>query len=167
GRAIVPAVRRLLEEARRREFPVVFANDSFLPGDFLFGGRLKPHALRGTPGAEVIPELGPAAGDIVLPKRRFSAFYKTDLDQTLRLLGVDTVGICGITTGFCVLSTAFDALSLDFETVIVEDCCAAHKREVHDGCLALYRKNALWPLFRVQSSDEFLAGSRDARSAAG
>ncbi len=163
GMAVVPAIRRAAEGLREQGLPVVFANDSFLPGDFLFGGRMEPHALRGTPGAEVIPELAPAAGDHVVPKRRFSAFYKTDLDQTLRLAGVDTVAVAGITTPFCVLATAFDALAHDFRAVILEDATAAHKPEVHRACLDLYRKNALWPLFRVETVDRFLAAARAGR----
>lgn len=156
GMAIVPALRRVLSACRAVGVPVVYANDSFLPGDAVFGGRMKPHALRGTPGAEVIPELAPQPGDHVVPKRRFSAFYKTDLDQTLRTLGVDTVAVAGITTTFCVLATALDALSLDFRAVILEDCSAAHKPAVHEACLSLYRKNVLWPLFRVMTSEAFL-----------
>lgn len=158
GAAIIPALQRLLAAARASEMPVVFANDSFLPQDALFGGRMKPHALRGTAGAQVIPELAPKPGDHVVPKRRFSAFYKTDLAQTLRTLGVDTVAIGGITTPFCVLTTALDAVCEDFRAVILEDCAAAHKREVHERCLSLYRKNILWPLLRVMRAQEFLAG---------
>ncbi|GAB6064692.1 cysteine hydrolase family protein [Deferrisoma palaeochoriense] len=167
GMAIVPAIRRAAAAVRRRGFPVIYANDSFLPGDFLFGGRMKPHAIRGTPGAEVVPELEPAPGDIHLPKRRFSAFYKTDLDQTLRLLGVNTVAVAGITTPYCVLATALDALAHDFRAVILEDATAAHKPEVHEACLSLYRKSPLWPLFRVETVEAFLrhlGGGGDAPS---
>jgi nicotinamidase-related amidase len=157
GMAIVPALQTLLAECRKRRIPVLYANDSFLPGDALFGGALKPHSLRGTPGAEVIPEIAPQPGDYVVSKRRFSGFYKTDLDQTLRLLGVDTVAVAGITTFFCVLTTALDALAQDFRAVILEDCSAAPKREIHTACLDLYRKTAMWPLLRVETSAQFLA----------
>ncbi len=157
GRAIVPAIRRAAAAVRARGLPVVFANDSFLPGDFLFGGRMPPHALRGTPGAEVVPELGPEPGDHVVPKRRFSAFFKTDLDQTLRTLGVDTVAVTGISTPFCVMATALDAVAHDFRAVVLEDASAAHKPAVHEQCLGLYRNNALWPLLRVETVDGFLA----------
>ncbi len=157
GMAIVPAIRRAAEAFRRQGLPVVYANDSFLPGDFLFGGRMPPHSLRGTPGAEVIPELAPEPGDHVLPKRRFSGFFKTDLDQTLRTLGADTVAVAGITTPFCVLATALDAVANDFGAVILEDASAAHKPQVHRQCLELYRKGPLWPLLRVETVDDLLA----------
>ena len=155
--AIVPAINRLLAAAHARGWPVVFACDSFLPDDFLFRGRMKPHALRGTNGAQPIPELDRAPGDQVLPKRRFSAFFKTDLDQTLRLHGVDTVLVTGISTGFCVLATALDAVCNDFHAAIVEDACAAAKPEWHSSTVEVYRKNVLRPLLRVQTVDQVLA----------
>ncbi len=158
GMAVVPAIRRAAGAFRGLGLPVVYANDSFLPGDFLFRGRMAPHSLRGTPGAEVIPELAPEPGDHVLPKRRFSAFFKTDLDQTLRTLGADTVAVAGITTPFCVLATALDAVAHDFGAVILEDACAAHKPRVHEQCLDLYRRGPLWPLLRVETVDAVVAG---------
>lgn len=157
GMALVPVLRGLLAECRGRGVRVVYANDSFLPDDALFGGRMQPHALRGSAGARVIEEIAPQPGDLEVPKRRFSAFYKTDLDQTLRTWGMDTVAVCGITTPFCVVATALDAVAADFRAVILEDASAAHKPEVHQACLALYRKNALWPLLRVETSEAFLA----------
>lgn len=153
---IVPAVNRLTEAARNRSLPVIFAMDSFLRGDFLFQGRMKEHSIRGTKGAEVTDLLTQRASDIYLPKRRFSAFFKTDLDQTLRLHAVDTVVIAGIATHVCVLTTALDALSNDFRALIVEDCCASFNREIHEKTLEIYRKNPLHPLLRIARLDEFL-----------
>src|SRR3990167_6399589 len=132
ARAIIRNINRLTEIARRHDFPVIFSNDSFLPGDFIFKGRLKEHALRGTEGAQVIDELYQAPGDIQLPKRRFSAFFKTDLDQTLRLYGIATVAIAGINSHWCVLNTAFDALANDFCASIISDCCASYRADVHE-----------------------------------
>jgi len=155
---IVPIIKKLLDHGRRRAWPIIFACDSFLEGDFIFRGRMKPHSLRGTKGARVIEDLNPLATDMVVEKRRFSAFFKTDLDQTLRTLGVDTVVVAGISTHVCVLMTAMDALSHDFHSVIIDDCCAAHKREVHRAVLELYRNFALYPLLRILSLEEFLEG---------
>jgi nicotinamidase-related amidase len=157
GVQIIPHIRRLLDHGRNREWPIIFACDSFLEGDFIFQGRMKPHSIRGTRGAEVIEDLNPLATDSILHKRRFSAFFKTDLDQTLRTRAVDTVVITGISTHVCVLMTALDALSHDFRSIIIEDCCAAHKKEVHQAVLDLYRDFPLYPLFRILSLEEFLA----------
>ena len=156
ARAIVPAVNGLTTAARSVGIPVVFACDSFLPDDFLFGGKMSPHALQGTPGAEPTDLLRREDSDVVLPKRRFSAFFQTDLDQTLRTWGVEGVAVCGITTHFCVLTTALDAICHDFHTFLIEDCCAAHKPEVHESALALYRDSPLFPLLRVMDSGAFV-----------
>ena len=156
AKEIIPNLQKLLREGRRKRFPVVFANDSFLEGDFIFRGRMKVHALRGTEGAEVIDALKPEGGDILLPKRRFSAFFKTDLDQTLRTLSVDTIVVTGITVEVCVLMTTMDGLSHDFSVIILEDCTASQSREMHQACLGLYRNFVLDPLLRIMTLKDFL-----------
>ncbi len=158
AREILPPLQRLLKESRRHTLPIIFACDSFMEGDFIFKGRMKAHSLRGTEGSEVAEALGPESTDLVLPKRRFSAFFKTDLDQTLRTLSVDTIVVTGITTEVCVLMTAMDGLCHDFSVIILEDCCASRNREVHLACLNLYRDFALSPLLRIMSLEEFLKG---------
>jgi len=156
GKAIIPNLQRLLVETRKRKFPIIFACDSFLKDDFIFRGRMKIHSLRGTKGAEVVDDLKPEPTDIVLPKRRFSAFFKTDLDQTLRTLGVDTIVVTGITTEVCVLMTTMDGLCHDFSAVILEDCTTSRNKEFHQGCLNLYRDFSLYPLLRIMTLSEFL-----------
>jgi len=155
GRAILPNLQRLLEESRRRGFPIIFACDSFLQGDFIFKGKMKPHSVRGTKGSEVTDELKSGPSDMVLPKRRFSAFFKTDLDQTLRVFGVDTIVVTGITVEVCVLTTAMDGLSHDFSVILLEDCTASSSKERHRACLNLYRDTALYPLLRVTTLEAF------------
>jgi len=156
GKEIVPNLQKLLAEGRKRGFPVVFACDSFLEGDFIFKGRMKVHALRGTKGAEVVDDLRPEPTDIILPKRRFSAFFKTDLDQTLRTHEVDTIVVTGVTVEVCVLMTAMDGLSHDFSVILLEDCSASRSKDFHRGCLNLYRDFSLYPLLRIMTLDEFL-----------
>jgi nicotinamidase-related amidase len=156
GMAIISKLQRLLGESRRKGFPIVFACDSFLKEDFIFKGRMKVHSLRGTEGAEVVDDLKPEPEDIILPKRRFSAFFKTDLDQTLRVLGVDTIAVAGMTTEVCVLMTAMDGLCNDFSVILLEDCSASRSAEFHQGCLNLYRDFALYPLLKIMTLEEFL-----------
>ncbi|HSO71787.1 MAG TPA: isochorismatase family cysteine hydrolase [Thermodesulfobacteriota bacterium] len=156
ARAMIPALNRLLQAARSKGAPIIFACDSFLVGDFIFQGKMKAHSLRSTPGAEVLEDLDRTPADIFLPKRRFSAFFKTDLDMTLRLLQIDTVAVTGIATHFCVLTTALDALCHDFRAVILEDCSAGPTPEIHQRTLDNYRRNPLYPLLRVMDSVAFL-----------
>jgi len=156
ARAFLPKLNELIDRFHEHHLPVIFACDSFLPDDFIFKGRMAPHSLRGSHGEEVIPDLHRESGDHLVPKRRFSAFFKTDLDQTLRTLGVDTVVVTGIATPICVMTTVLDALSHDFQAIVIEDCSAAHRPEDHRAVLDAYRKTPLHPLLQVMQSQELL-----------
>lgn len=152
--SIVPRIRNLLNGARKLKIPIIFACDSFLENDFIFKGK-RPYSLRGTEGAKVIDELRPRRKDRILPKRRFSAFFKTDLDQTLRTLGIDTVVVAGINTHVCVYTTAMDSVANDFYTIVLEDCSASYHKETHQGIINLLKGSILYPLLRVMSLKEF------------
>jgi nicotinamidase-related amidase len=154
---VIPKINKLADFFRSHHKPVIFACDSFMSDDFIFGGRMKSHAIRGTGGDLPIDELNVQSYDLVLPKRRMSAFYKTDLDQTLRTWKIDTVIICGIMTNVCVLLTALDAIQNDFKSVIVSDASACHNSENHEMTLKLYDKFALFPLFRILSSSDIIS----------
>lgn len=153
---IIPAIQKLLSFARQRGILVVYASDSFMPDDLIFRGRMKPHAIRGTEGSQVIVELAPQPGDVVLDKRRFSAFFRTDLDITLRELGIEEVAVTGIATQVCVLLTALDAVALDFRATLLEDCCASYNAQLHEQALAVYRRSPLDPLFQVETLGQFM-----------
>jgi nicotinamidase/pyrazinamidase len=153
---IIFPVRDFLKDCRALSVPVIFACDSFLEKDFIFRGRMKPHAIRETEGTKPLSDLEPQKSDIVLEKRRFSAFFKTDLDQTLRTLNVDTVAVGGVNTHFCVLATVFDAICHDFYTIILDDLSAAYKREIHTNFVDAYRNSAIYPILRVMQSAEFV-----------
>jgi nicotinamidase-related amidase len=160
-RAIVPRIRTLVTEARKLGGLIIYANDSFMAEDFLFRGKMPRNAIRGTEGAEVIDELPIMAGDIVLPKRRFSAFFKTDLDMTLRTLGIDTIAVTGLTTEVCVLSTVLDGLANDFYSVLISDCCASRTRETHAALVAAFSRFPTYPTLRVRTADAFLEEVRE------
>ncbi|MFC1828138.1 cysteine hydrolase family protein [Thermodesulfobacteriota bacterium] len=152
----VPIVNRLSGMFREKGFPVIFSCDSFLEDDFIFQGKMKPHSIKGTEGAKVIDQLNKETSDIVSEKRRFSAFFKTDLNKTLRDLGCDTVVVVGISTHICVLTTVLDAVALNFKAVLLKDCCTAHTPEVHNSTIQIYEKTPLYPLIKIMSSDEFI-----------
>lgn len=159
GRAkdLIGPINRLSRVFRRMGWPVVFATDAFNRDDFIFQGKLSPHSLEGTKGAEPIDALDRKKEDLWLPKPRFSAFFKTGLEDWLRQRRVSLCAVCGITTNFCVLTTAMDAVCSDFKAVILEDCATASTPGIHEQTLNLYRRNALYPLLRVLASDQLLA----------
>lgn len=156
AKKIIPNIQRLLEDTRKKGMIVIYACDSFMPEDFFFKGRMKPHSLRGTEGGKVVDELAPQKGDYVIEKRRMSSFFKTDLDITLHELDIDTIVVTGIATQYCVLLTALDGIQNGFKTIILEDCCASHKPELHERVINNYRKTPFDPLWQIKKLEEFL-----------
>lgn len=84
-----------------------------------------PHCFEGTPGVEVVPELDRRPDDIMVTKRRYSGFFNTDLDLTLKDMMVDTVIVMGVVTNICVRSTVHDAFFHGYNVIVPQDCCAA------------------------------------------
>lgn len=135
GLAIVPNVARLLRGARAAGVPVIFCNDAHLKG---IDHELKlwgDHAIAGTPGAEVIPELELCDSDYVVPKRRYSGFFHTDLDLLLQELDVDTVIMTGLHTHMCVRHTSADAYQLGYQVVVASDATDAFTEEDYQSGL--------------------------------
>ncbi|UCD90155.1 MAG: cysteine hydrolase [Desulfobacterales bacterium] len=156
GMTFVPTINRLSTMFREKGLPVIFSCDSFLVDDFIFQGKMSPHSIKGTEGANIIDQLNREPGDIVSEKRRFSAFFKTGIEQQLRQYGCDTVVVVGISTHICVLSTVIDAVSFDFNAVLLKDCCAAHAPDIHDSIIQIYENTPLYPLIRVMPSQMFI-----------
>lgn len=121
AREIVPATATLLDAARKAGVPVIYCNDAHLPGIDRELQIWGDHAIVGTKGAEVIPELTPREGDFVVPKRRYSGFFQTDLDILLKELGVKTVIITGLHTHMCCRHTAADAYCLGYDVVFAKE----------------------------------------------
>lgn len=133
---IIPTISDLLGQARadRERWLVVYANDAHLPGDFelrVWG----EHAMAGTPGAEIIPELAAREGDFVLPKRTYSSFHETGLDPLLRAYGVDTVVLTGQHTNICIRHTTADAFFRGYRVVVPRDAVEAMSEDDHEGGL--------------------------------
>jgi nicotinamidase/pyrazinamidase len=112
----------------------MYLADNHLPGDAEFE-MFPPHALAGTTGAQIVPELAPAKDDVVITKRRYSGFFGTDLDITLRERGVDTLRLVGDCTNICVLYTAADARNLGYAVEVVEKGVTSFDEEAHRDAL--------------------------------
>jgi nicotinamidase-related amidase len=156
ARATIAPLNKMIEVFRGQKWPIVFSTDAFHEEDFIFKGRMHPHSLAGTQGAEVIDDLDMQADDLWLPKPRFSAFFNTGLEKWLRDKDVGLCAVGGITTQYCVLTTVLDAICHDFQAVLLEDCSAASSKQVHEQTLASYRRNPLYPLLRVAKSTDLI-----------
>ena len=118
------ATARLLEVARAKGVPVIFANDAHIKGldrELELWGE---HGIAGTPEAQTSPQLSAQPSDYVIEKRRYSAFFQTSLLLLLNELGVDTLICCGMDTNICVRHTVADAYFNNFKIIVVEDATA-------------------------------------------
>jgi len=148
---------KLLETARARQVLIAHARADHPAGSKALNisdaEHRPPRITRGTPQAEIVAALAPQATDYQAPKRRWSAFHGTALDQELRARGVDTVILCGGSTEIGIASTAYAARDLGYNLVIVSDACTSPKRDLHEQLM----REVFPRLARVRTTAQALA----------
>jgi ureidoacrylate peracid hydrolase len=125
--ALVPPQLAVIEAARKAGAPVIWVHDSHrrnMRRDREWVKRT-PHSIEGTWATEIIEDLGARSDEIHVVKHRYSGFFQTDLDVTLKDLLVDQLVVFGVVTNICVRSTVHDAFFNGYEVVVPRDCCAA------------------------------------------
>src|SRR5436189_1914650 len=120
-------------------------------------GRESRVLIRDTWDTDIVPELKPQANDVVIYKTRFSGFYQTDLDATLKKFGIKYLIFTGVTTSICVESTVRDAMFRDYLCILLSDCMSEPigndlPRTNHEASLL----NAEVLLGWVSDSDQFI-----------
>jgi nicotinamidase-related amidase len=135
----LPRLRDAIHKARSAGLPVMYVVVGFRPGFPEISPRNKTFsgiAARGgfEPGAtatEIHPDVAPEPGDVVITKRRVSAFAGSDFDMVLRAGDIDSLVLTGIATSGVVLSTLRQAADLDYRTTVLSDGCLDADDEVH------------------------------------
>lgn len=141
----VPRIKGLIAKCRELGVPIIYTIQKtdavYCPLEVVTFPWLKEAGMReGSDGSKVFQELAPLPGDMIIYKRRFSAFYNTDLEIILKNIRgtscpVDTVIICGTVTNVCCESTARDAYFRDYKVVFGSDINSAHDIEAHNATL--------------------------------
>lgn len=127
------AVARAVAACHAAGVPVIFCNDAHVRG---LDRELELWGEHGIAGeSRIFPEVEVGEGDIVVPKRRYSGFFQTDLDLTLRELGVTTVIAVGADTNICVLHTLADAYFNNYASVVVTDATMTFLCGTQEGAL--------------------------------
>jgi biuret amidohydrolase len=99
--------------------------------------------------AEIVPQLSPHPGDVVVTHKRVSGFTDSDLDWQLRVRGIETLLFAGVATNVSVEGTARQASDLGYRTVVISDACSAADENAHDASL-----NSLGLLAEIVTSAE-------------
>ena len=129
SRGIIPNIQNLLEQELARGSKVFFICDHHDADDLEFK-MFPPHCIEGTAEVEVIPELASYPGEVI-PKKRYSGFYGTQLEEKLSELEPGKLIICGVLTNICVMHTTADARNRDYEVEIPVNCVASPDEEAH------------------------------------
>jgi nicotinamidase/pyrazinamidase len=134
-RRIIPHIKALLEKETRRGSKILFTADTHDEDDLEF--QMFPrHCVVGLSETQIIPDLQPwVKPENVIRKRRYSAFFETDLAERLAGLKPDVIRVCGVCTDICVLHTVADLRNRDYKVVVEEDCVATFDPEAHQFAL--------------------------------
>jgi ureidoacrylate peracid hydrolase len=134
---LVPPQQQVIAAARATGMPILWVHDVHRANVRQDREWLKrtPHSVENTWAVEIIDDLGARPDDIHVVKRRYSAFFGTDLDLTLKDLGVTQLVIFGVVTNICVRSTVHDAFFLGYDIAVPQDCCAATGPREQDSSL--------------------------------
>ncbi len=165
-KAMIPNIRRVLDAARASGVTVIYVQNTVLPGgmsdapaDLVRRRKLGINTevtIDGSLGHRFVDELAPLAGDPVIRKHRLSALTGTTLDTVLRSRDIRTIVCTGTATHGCVINTAYAAVALNYYVVVVEDCVASWRADLHEAALFLMRNTINY----VAPSDALLSAWR-------
>jgi nicotinamidase-related amidase len=166
-KGILQRTQAVLDATRKRGMLVIYINGVHAPGYPELGARTAPLAamlisrgsmLKGTWGVEVIDELKPIEGEILLDNYSPSGFSSTPLDVILRARDITNLVISGIATHVAVESTTREAFNLGYTVYTLEDCCTSTTQEIHEWSI----ENTLSFFGFVIDADSYIAAINSA-----
>jgi nicotinamidase-related amidase len=152
---VLPAMRRMIDETRARGGEIVYTRIECLTRDgrdACLDYKLSDMVIpKGSPLAEIMPEVAPAADDIVLPKSSSGVFNSTIVDYVLRNMGIENVIVVGLLTDQCVDMAVRDGADHGYYMVCAADACGTYTQERHMNALRAFAGYC-----RVQTVDEVI-----------
>jgi bifunctional isochorismate lyase/aryl carrier protein len=155
---MVANIARLIAAARAAGVPVFYTaqkGNQFRPDRGLQADLWGPGMSATPEHEEILPQLAPEQGDIVLHKHRYSAFQRSNLETLMRARGRDQLMICGIYAHIGCLATAVEAFQRDIEAFAIADAQADFSREKHDLAMGWIAATCGVPLLTEQALDVF------------
>jgi nicotinamidase-related amidase len=133
--ALVASINDVVEIFRKNDLPVIWIRQEYEPdlsdAPLIMRSSGKRITISGTDGCEILRELSYKPSDKVVVKKRFSAFWKTDLEDILIAIHPKVIVMAGINTHACIRTTAIDAYQRDYRVVLVQDCVGSYDDEHH------------------------------------
>jgi nicotinamidase-related amidase len=169
----IPVMIRVRDAARRAGIPIIVTQELHRTDRVDFGreldGQEAVHCLEGTDEARLVPELAPSGPrEYLVPKRRYSGFFGTDLDLLLRGLGTQTVVMAGGLTDVCLHYTAVDAHQHDYRIRVISDATPASSEQAREASLRAIeylQTGAVVPSETILAAfDAFASAERTGRS---
>lgn len=131
---LIPEVKKRLENYRSAGNPVIYICDRHLDDDSEFE-MFPAHGLEKSGGDEIISEIAPLPDERIIYKRRFSAFFGTDLDLTLREKKINEIELVGTVTNICILYTAVHARMFNYRVTVLSRAVASFDQKAHQFAL--------------------------------
>jgi len=154
---LLDSANELLSIARSKALPIIWIRQEFEAdlSDAFLEMRQKGirSTIRGTAGCEIVPELQPSDSEPILVKKRYSAFFRTELDELLAELNPKALILAGINTHACIRTTAIDAYQRDWPVILAVECIGSYDKEHHDVSLR-YMKDKI---ARLMTNSEIAA----------
>jgi maleamate amidohydrolase len=166
AKAVIEPLRQLRDTARAARRLIVYAWDHHRAGLFDFENlHVAPHLVQGEADAEPFEDFVPAdtPREVAIPKRRYSAFYGTDLDLLLREQAVDRVVVAGVKTNVCLRSTVQDAFAAGYRVIVPRAATSSNRAHLAEASL----EDIGYYFGRVVDMDQALDVLRSDEAAAG
>lgn len=135
-------INTLVSQARRQKIPIIWIKQVFKSDLSDAPKWVREHkekyVIENTEGSKILPELDKRPEDLEIIKKRYSAFYNTNLEKILDKLSIDTLIVCGINTHACVRMAVVDAYQRDYNVIVAEDCVDSWDKKHHEITLKYF-----------------------------